>query len=401
MVAGLANAARVASAVEVSSVFVPALTSEYGWSLTVIASATTTGGIAVALASPLVGQMLDRYGSRWIVPIGAAMTGLGCIALAGIEAAPLFVAGYAFVRFSGQTFVQFPNSVTVAKWFETRRGRAMSLLVGIGAIGLISAPIGVQFMLDNYGIGAAWTALGVLALSLGVLPSLLFVARRPEDIGLLPDGRTRQAQPASTERTGTTADDFTLSEAARTPALWLIAGSTIFFSLSSTGVGFHQLSYYVEQGISSGTAAAVVSTFAFGITFGGVVWGALADRVSARILIGIQYGLSAVLQLLLLGADTPREAFAISFSFGFLVGGALSLPTLLLASYYGRAHLGAIAGILQMTRGVSLGSGPLVAAVVYDATGGYARAFIGFAVLCAISVVMMVFARRPTRRALI
>ena len=166
-------------------------------------------------------------------------------------------------------------------------------------------------------------------------------------------------------------------------------------------MGFHQLSYYIEQGMSSGTAAAVVSAFAFGITFGGVLWGALSDRVSARTLIGSQYGMSAVLQLLLLSADTPQEAFPISFGFGFLVGGALSLPTLLLANYYGRAYLGSIAGVLQMARGVSLGSGPLVAAVVYDATGGYSRAFVGFSLLCAASVVMMVFAHKPRRRAVV
>jgi len=376
---------------------VPALSSEYGWTKTVIASGTTAGGIAVALASPFVGRILDRYGSRWVVPIGATMTGLGCIALAGIQAVPLFVAGYAFVRFSGQTLVQFPSSVTVAKWFETRRGRAMSLLVGIGSIGLISAPIGVQYMLDHHGIGAAWVSLGVLALSLGVAPSLLLMARGPEDIGLLPDGRTESAETTLTEPANEGHEDWRLSEALHTPALWLIAGSTVFFSLSSTGVGFHQLSYYVEQGISSTTAAAVVSAFAFGITFGGVVWGALSDRVSARVLISIQYGISAVLQLVLLGANTPGEAFPISFGFGFLVGGALSLPTLLLADYYGRAHLGSIASILQMTRGVSLGSGPFVAAVIYDATGGYSLAFVSFALLCTASVVMMAFAYKPRR----
>lgn len=377
----------------------PALSSEYGWTRTVIASGTTTGGIAVALASPFVGRVLDRFGSRWVVPIGATMTGVGCIVLAGIEAAPLFVAGYAFVRFSGQTLVQFPNGVTVAKWFETRRGRAMSLLVGIGSIGLISAPVGVQYLLDNHGIGAAWVGLGVLALSLGVIPSLFLLARRPEDIGLLPDGRKEPIVPATSESSfNGVNEDWTLLEAARTHTLWMIAGSTVFFSVSSTGVGFHQLSYYVEQGISSTTAAAVVSAFAFGISFGGVLWGALSDRFSVRMLIGIQYAMSAVLQLALLWADTPREAFPISFGFGFLVGGALSLPTLLLANYYGRAHLGTIAGILQMVRGISLGSGPLIAAMVYDATGGYSRAFVSFAVLCAASVVMMVFAHRPQQR---
>lgn len=372
----------------------PALTEEYGWGKTVIASGTTIGGIGVMLAGPFVGRILDRYGSRAVVPIGALLTGIGCFVLAGVSVAPLFIAVYAFVRLSGQAFVQFPNQVTVAKWFSRRRGRASALLVGLGATGLISAPIVVTWIIGNYGIGQAWVALGVLAIALGVVPTLVLGARRPEDIGLLPDG-----DEAPTEQAAAAAapSDWTLSEAIHTPALWLVAISGALYSLSSTGVGFHQFAYYVGQGISDGTAAAVVSTFAIGLTAGGITWGMLADRVSVRGLITLQYALATGLMLALLNADTPPEAFAISFMSGLLVGGALALPTLLFANYFGRGNLGAISGILQMTRGVSLGSGPVVAALIHDFTGSYSRAFMTFAVLCAIAFILMLFARRPVR----
>ncbi len=398
VVAGVANASRVSSAVEVSSVFVPALVAEYGWSRTVIASATTLGGVATALSGPIVGRILDRYGGRVVVPLGALAVGTGCIALAGVRTAAAFVAVYALVRMAGQSFMQFPNQVTVAKWFERRRGAATALLVGIGSTGLIVAPVAVQAIIGRTGIGAAWIALGVLALSLGVLPTLLLTARRPEDLGLRPDGAEREAATdAQALGGGDPATDWTLSEALRTRALYLLLGSTVFFSLASTGVGFHQLSYYLERGISPGTAAAAVSSFAFGLMVGGIMWGWLADRVRVQLLLAVEYAVAAVLMVLLLGVRTPVQALPISFGFGMLVGGALAMPTLLLAAYYGRRYLGSIAGILQMARGLALGSGPLVAGVIYDLNGSYAPAFTAFSAMCVGAVVMMAFVRRPAR----
>jgi len=81
------------------------------------------------------------------------------------------------------------------------------------------------------------------------------------------------------------------------------------------------------------------------------------------------------------------------------VGGALSLPTLLFANYYGRGNLGSIAGVAQMARGLSLGSGPLVAGIFFDTTGSYESAFLTFIVMCMASVVMMALARRPVASA--
>ncbi len=399
-VAAAANMSRVSSAVEVSSVFVPSLVNDFGWSRTLIAAATTAGSAASALLGPLIGRVLDRHGPRLVVPAGALLVGLGCLTLAVTRSAAVFVTVYAIVRMAGQSMVQFPNSVTVVRWFERRRGTATALMVAISTGGLVVAPPGVQALIAWGGVGPAWAALGVLALGVGVVPAALLLCRRPEDMGLRPDGDS--AAPSGTA--GPAADEaqaaagYTVHTAAADRALWLIVGATFAVSLVMTGVGFHQLAYYVERGIQASTAALVVSAFALGLTTGGVAWSWLADRVNARWLLMVLYLVAAALLGLLLNVRGPAEAFPVGFGFGMLVGGSMSLPTLLFASYYGRGSLGAIAGVLHMARGFGLGLGPLVAGVLYDAAGTYEPAFKAFAAVCIGAAVLMAAARRPARR---
>ena len=399
-VAAAANMSRVSSAVEVSSVFVPSLVNDFGWSRTLIAAATTAGSAASALLGPLIGRVLDRHGPRLVVPAGALLVGLGCLTLAVTRSAAVFVTVYAIVRMAGQSMVQFPNSVTVVRWFERRRGTATALMVAISTGGLVVAPPGVQALIAWGGVGPAWAALGVLALGVGVVPAALLLCRRPEDMGLRPDGDSAAPSSAAGSATDETqaAAGYTVHTAAADRALWLIVGATFAVSLVMTGVGFHQLAYYVERGIQASTAALVVSAFALGLTAGGVAWSWLADRVDARWLLMVLYLVAAALLGLLLNVRGPAEAFPVGFGFGMLVGGSMSLPTLLFASYYGRGSLGAIAGVLHMARGFGLGLGPLVAGVMYDAEGTYEPAFKAFAALCIGAAALMAVARRPARR---
>jgi MFS family permease len=118
-----------------------------------------------------------------------------------------------------------------------------------------------------------------------------------------------------------------------------------------------------------------------------------------QLLLVAQYAATGLLIAYLLTVDSAVEGFPFAFFFGMQVGGALSLPTLLFANYYGRGNLGSIAGVAQMARGLSLGSGPLVAGIFFDTTGSYESAFLTFIVMCMASVVMMALARRPVASA--
>ncbi len=391
-----ANTSRVVGSVEVASVFVAALIAEHGWSSTVLATATFIGSAGSALGGPFIGRVLDRRGPRLVTPIGTTLVAISCFALAVTDSVLFYIAFYAMVRMAGQGFVQFSSQITTAKWFERRRGRAIALLSLISSAGLALAPPLAQAIITTASVAMAWAVFGFIALLLGTLPSALLLARRPEDMGLEPDGDRRQpgARSGSALAGAAGGGDFTLRQAMRTPALWLIVPAVFMISAVMTGYGFHQLAFYVERGISASTGAVIISVFALGFSAGGVTWGALADRFPAQALLAVLYAVGAGLMLVLLNVESAGQAFSAAFGFGFLVGGSIQLPTLLLASYFGRAHLGAIGGVAHMARGFGLGGGPLIAGLIIDFSG-YEAAWAALAAMSGLAAAFMGLARRP------
>ena len=391
--AAASNISRVASAVEVSTIFVPVLTAEFGWSLTAMASATTIGSIGGAITGPLVGWVVDRFGPRVVMAAGATIVGGACFVLAGVDSLLVFIVAYATVRYAGQGLILFSTPVVVANWFERRRGSALAVLFGGSALGLVAAPFGVQLAIEAGGWRFAWVVLGGAALVLGVVPALLLLVRRPEDVGLTADGATAPAD-ASTERS-VAAVSWGVRAALRTPTLWLLGTSTFLVSVVTTGVGFHQMPYYLSLGIDATIGAAVVSTFATGIVAGSMIFGLLADRVPGRwLMVGQNVALAAAMGLLL-RVDGAAQAFGFAIVFGVLVGGYMTLPAVLVADYFGRGSLGAISGVVNVVRGFGLALGPTVAGAFIDLSGHYVSAFQTFAVMAVAAAVLMAWARKP------
>ncbi len=393
-VGAAANTSRVVGSVEVASVFVAALIAEHGWSSTLLATATFIGSAGSALGGPFIGRVLDRRGPRVVTPIGTTLVAVSCFALASTDSVLFYIAFYSVVRMAGQGFVQFSSQITTAKWFEQRRGRAIALLALVSSAGLALAPPLAQAVITGAGVAMAWAVFGCIALLLGTLPSALLLARRPEDMGLEPDGAPRRQG----SRSAAAPAGFTLREATASPALWFIVPAVFMISAVMTGYGFHQLAFYVERGISPTTGALVISVFAFGFSVGGVMWGALADRFAVRALLTILYATGAGLMLLLLNVQSPWQAFVSAFGFGFLVGGSIQLPTLLLAAYFGRANLGAIGGVVHMARGFGLGGGPLIAGFIID-IWRYEAAWAALAVMAGLAALLMGLAKRPAQAA--
>src|SRR5438552_168593 len=60
--------------------------------------------------------------------------------------------------------------------------------------GLVALPLIAHVAIERDGWRAGWLAVGVTVLLVGFVPNWLFMVRRPEDVGLLPD----RLSPAST-----------------------------------------------------------------------------------------------------------------------------------------------------------------------------------------------------------
>ena len=388
--------------VSMSVVFKP-LSDDLGWSRTLMAGAIAVGSIVGGFLGPWAGGLADRFGPRLLLPLGALVAGAAFGLIGLIEEPWQFYALYVPARaISETTLLGVVPLTAVANWFHFQRPRAMGLIMM--AIPLGSAAIAplYQVLILAFGWRAVFVIMGALIWLLLVVPGWVLLRRQPEDVGLLPDGRgaPRGERPwlGTTAAGRAPADEYswTLGEAARTSALWLIVVSIGLNTLGTGGVAFNLAAYLTDVDVDPTVAAGAVSVFALAGAVGNMAWGMLGERHSIRLLTVAAMLGSVLATLILLQVRTPLVAFAFAVLFGLTARGSSVLDQVMIARYFGRRSFGAISGLTDPFIKGGLGLGPLVAAAAFDLTGSYQGPFLVFAVAFGISALLIFLARRPT-----
>ena len=388
---------RQAAAVATLSIFIVPMTSEFGWTRTGISGAVSLGALLGAVVAPFIGPLFDRHGSRALLVASAVAVSGCCIALAGTQGLLWFYVAFGISRLMFSTPFEIGTTSAVTKWFVRHRARAMSLLILSTGAGLTILPLVVATATGIAGWRAGWLTLAVVAIVLGVLPQWFLLVRRPEDVGLVPDGAP--ADPGSSAAAARTAapdeTDFTRTQALRTSTLWLMMTYTLLVFPVQAGVSLHQAPHLVERGLSPTIAATAVSAFSFAGALSSLLFGYLGDRVPVRA------ALAASAALMALGAVTMREVegpllgYVSAVLFGAGIGGLLTMVPVAWASYFGRARFGAIRGITLPAQVGGQAIGPLAAGVLHDLTGGYASGLAVFAVLSLLAAGVALVTRAP------
>jgi len=289
-------------------------------------------------------------------------------------------------------------STAIAKWFIQHRAQAMSYVNVASSIGLAAMPLIAHAAMGGADWRLGWVAVAAVVLSVGVLPSLLLLVRRPEDIGLTPDqGNPTTAVDAPAFATPRE-PEFTRAQALRTPTLWLIMGFTAFVFPVQAGISLHQVPLLLERGLSPLVAVGAVSTFSLVAALSGLGFGLFGRRYSSRHGLSIAALSLAASALAFLAVQTAWQAFAAAALFGIGIGGLLTLLPVIWAEYFGRRNFGAIRGMTLPVQVVSQAAGPLIAGVSYDWRGAYGPSlmlFAGFAIVAA----LLVFLARPPKAA--
>ena len=140
-------------------------------------------------------------------------------------------------------------------WFVARRTLATSIATLAQMSGLVVMPIIAQLAMRDGGWRSGWVAIGATVLIVGFVPVWLFLVRRPEDVGLVPDRIVAGAGHAAPE------PRFSRAEAMRTRAFWLLSLYTVLVYPVQAGVSLHQAPHLIERGISPIVAATVISFF--------------------------------------------------------------------------------------------------------------------------------------------
>jgi OFA family oxalate/formate antiporter-like MFS transporter len=383
---------RPLMSVAVLSVFVVPMTEGLGWSRGLFAGAVSLGGLCAVALSPVVGRWIDRYGSGMTIGLSTAVAGLCGLGLAVIKHVWAFYALYVPGRMVFASPLELATTTAISNWFIRRRALALALFGVTQGVGLAAMPMVAQLLITGWGWRSAWTTLACYTLAVGIVPALVLTARRPEDMGLEADaGAVRPplsttssvtppapASPAHDVRINPETN-FTLHQALRTRAFWVLSAFSAAGFMVQAGVSLHQVSHYIRQGLPGPQAAIMASVFALAQVPAGLAWSALTRRLSIRVLLALS-GLSVALGAAGTAVSATLPSGVVSASFlGIGVGGLHLLLRLAWADYYGRQHLGTIRGVTLPVQIGGQALGPVSAGMAFDAIGSYDGVFLAFA----------------------
>jgi MFS family permease len=393
--AACAGFARQGPAVATLSIFIVPMTSEFGWTASEISGAVALGGLLAAVTSPLLGPLVDRHGARAILCTAVLVTGVAALLLSQVNSLLMFYLLFCVARmnFAGPFDLGIYGAVN--NWFIRLRPIANAFIIVALMIGLTAMPLIAHFAMAEGGWRAGWVAVGLTVLVVGFLPTFVLMARRPEDLGLRPDGQAaRPGEPKGGAAAGEPV--FTRAEAVRTPTFWILMIFTALAYPVQAGVSLHQAPHLIERGLDPTVAATVVSLFSAVTGVSGFLYAMATRRFGVRLTLSVAGMFLALGCAMMITIEDAPRAYLSAVVFGLGLGGLLTIPPVAWADYFGRASFGAIRGVVLSVQVTAQASGPMISGVLRDWTGDYVASLQVFAGVSVLAALVIMFARPPT-----
>jgi MFS family permease len=383
------------------SIFLRPMTEALGWSRSSFFAALTVRSLVAGVLAPFIGPLLDTpKGPRRLMLLSAVLLGVSLMGVRFVNNIWEFYLLFGVV--GGIAQVTGANSLAhsiLPKWFVRKRGRVLGIAAMGPGLGPMIFPVSIQSLIEFTDWRTAWFVLGIVAIAI-LVPMSFLVRTRPEDMGLLPDGdivppeERGEGRPRQPRRL----EGLTRSEGIRTPAFWLIVVSFMLVGIGIGGFHANLVPFFQDAGLSAGTAALSGTAFAICSVSTRPIWGILAERVPVRYILGPLLIMAAGSVLLVLNVGGKPSMLIAAGVHGVAIGAYISLQGLVVADYFGRAHLGAINGMIRpfMTGAGALS--PLMIAVLFDLRDSYTVAFLIIAVGWLFAGVLMFMASPPAKR---
>ena len=390
------------------SLLFPPILDEFGWDRASVAGIFSFGFFVSALVAPFVGRMVDLKGPRLVVEAGvlALIAGL-CLATLAREVWQFYATLGMLVGIGGNLVGYGVQSVFLPNWFVRRRGLAIGIAfsgVGIGSILLLPW---MQLVIARD--GWRWACLGLALITAALLiPLNLLLRRRPQDIGLHPDGdaapteASRRAAARNIVDVAWTSVTWTLARAMRTARFWWIAFGYSCGLYAWYAIQVHQTKYLIEIGVSPLEAAWALGLVSLVGVPGQIVFGHVSDRIGREWVWAIGCAGFAICFLALIALQagpTPWLLYTMVLAQGFLGYAMTSVLGPIAAEIFEGPHFGAIFGTLMLTAVTGGAIGPWVTGLLYDRIGNYDLAFwIAFALSLVSALAIFIAAPRKVRR---
>ncbi len=393
----------------ISALFKP-ISEELGFNRTSTSVASSIGRLEGGIEAPLTGWITDRWGARWVILLGVFIISLSLILMRYIDSLWGFYIVWGVLLGTGCNIaLTLPMDTTISNWFVKKRGLAISTktvfsgLSGVLVMPLIAYLITVEGWRDTCFIG------GVVMAVVG-LPIAWFLIKphRPEFYGLLPDGaRISEEVAASQEKmlehgakyaAEVNEVEFTLRQAIKTRAFWLLFLVQSIPSLIGPVMTLHCIPFLTDRGIDPVRASAIMAMMIFFSLPTRFLGGVIADRLDIRHLRFIKTG-SYILQgigvVFFLYHPTITVIYIWFILYGLGQGFSMTISPLMRARFFGRKAFGSIQGVAMALMTPIGVLAPVYAGWIYDTTGSYDFAFQLFAALLGADVILSLFLLPP------
>lgn len=343
------------------SLFLEPLTQAFGWHREAISSAFGIAAITVAVFSPGIGSLLDRFPPRRIIIPSVIVFALAYASLSLLTPnITRFYLTYFVLGVVGNGTAQLSYTRAVLTWFQKRRGLALALVLTGSGTGSIVVPLVTQTVIHHYGWRSAYVALGCIAL-LGLPLTALLVRNRPA---------------AHSHSDQTFSSGSSVGAALRGSIFWILAVIIMLEAFGSNGLLSHLAAMLTERGVSGESAALALSVMGATGIVGRLTTGLLLDRYFAPYVSMIMLAVASLGTFVLTTAATPTIALAGTALLGYGLGSESDVVPYLIARYFGRKHFAALYGLTWTAYAVGGATGPIVVGRFYDRYGSYQPRFI-------------------------
>lgn len=358
-------------------VFYVSILNEYGWGRAETAVAFSLGMLIHGLFAPVTGTIIDRYGPRWLFPLGGLFLS-ACLVAASYTTTvwQLYLYFGMVIGLGINTLSYSPHMSLIPKWFIRRRGFAAGLvLAGMGLGPMFMAPM-VEVMIGSLGWRNALLILAACVLCILVPVTAIFQRRNPAEMGQYPDGVAeevyREVSPRGPIRD--TGALWTLREAIRTRPFWWLFLTITFHGFFINMLVVHQMVHIVDLGYSAILAASLLGITGLLGSIGGILCGSFSDRVGREVActFGSLCAFLGVLFLVLAGYIQSiwlLYGFVLFYGFGQGALGPVAATTT--GDLFPGNSLGRIFAIMTMGFGIGSAFGAYIGGYFYDLTGSY------------------------------
>ena len=375
------------------SLLLPPLIDEFGWDRGLAAGAFSFGFLVSALLSPIAGRVMDARGPRIVILTGTFLLAAGLLLAPTTERPWHLYATLGVLVGGGANLMTYTtHSQFLPNWFLRRRGLAISIAfsgVGVGAITLLPW---LQSIIETQGWRASCWTMGLLTIFV-VAPLNLLVRKKPEDVGLLPDGQAPKDAVAGARGTnvvdlGWASIEWTLARAVRTSRFWWIVLGYFCALIAWYAVQVHQTKYLIEIGFQPLTAAWALGFVSVVAIPGQIVLGAWSDRVGrewvwAAGCAGFAICYAALIELEQFPSNSLLYLMVVAQ--GFLGYALTSVMGPIVAEIFDGPHYGSIFGTITVALIGGGAAGPWMTGVIHDITGSYRLAFVAAIACCIVS----------------